>query len=73
MEVRGKLDEILRLARHLKVDGFLADADVKAWTRHPAFAVSASWFLEIDLRRAAGANRMVGDPNPEWRGEEPSE
>jgi hypothetical protein len=73
MDVRGKLDGILRLARHLKVDGFLADADVKAWTSRPAFAVSASWFLEIDLRRAAGANRMVGDPNPEWRGEEPSE
>jgi hypothetical protein len=73
MEVRGKLDEILRLARHLKTDGFLADADVKAWTRSPAFAGSAIWFLEIDLQRAAGAKRMVGDPNPEWRGEEPSE
>jgi hypothetical protein len=73
MELRGSLDEILRLARHLKADGFLADADVKAWTRHPAFAVSASWFLEILFQRLDGASKAGGDPNPEWRGEEPSE
>jgi len=54
-EFRGNLDEILRLARQLKAEGFLADADVKAWTRSPPFGGSAVWFLEIFWQRAAAA------------------
>jgi hypothetical protein len=73
MEVRGKLDEILGLARHLKVDGFLADADGKVWTKNPPFAGSAVWFQEILFQRLDGATKAGGDPNPEWHGEEPSE